>query len=237
VVAFNGDGESGASNTVSCFTLANVPKTPLLGEVGADYITVALVPDDGNPGLTEYAIYEANSQKYVQSNGSFDSAEAWLTYEQWGSAAGIKVVGGQYVAQMKMALDTGQSYNFMAKARNGDGITTTFSGGTAGTPPEGAINIVASKAVGINLAMGGMINSVIGKAVFAQWQEAGQTSQGVRLFQELSIFLNIVLLILLLIIVVSIFESFKRLTVSGFGKKLQIIKNLLLKGHLQTVVS
>ncbi|MBD3359795.1 MAG: hypothetical protein GF365_03775, partial [Candidatus Buchananbacteria bacterium] len=133
VTAFSGSGESSASNTASCYTLANTPLTPVIGEIGEEYITVILEANDGNPPNTEYAIYEINNAKYVQADGSFGETETWQTYEDWGGADGVAVVGTD--SQLTMALDTSQEYGFAAKARNGDGIETDFSTGTTGTEP------------------------------------------------------------------------------------------------------
>jgi uncharacterized repeat protein (TIGR01451 family) len=231
VTAFNNINQSGPSNTASCYTLANVPNRPG-AQTGVDYITIILDPEDGNPEYTEYAIIEANAGNYVHSDGSFLDVEIWQTYEDWGSANGITVVGGEASQPIEneeliIALDTRQSYNFAVKARNGDGIETAFSPGTTGEIAGLEPAIVISKGVGINVSQG-QISQVFAKAVLATSGQAAQ-SIGERLIIEFSLILNIILIILVILLLVSIYEALKYIQVKGVGKKIKVAFNLLHK--------
>jgi len=148
VKTFNGGGESVASNTASCYTLANPPLEPLIGEVTAGSIVVKINPGDNNPPNTEYAIKELNSNEYINPDGTFGLSENWQSYANWGGENGVAVSGEPLPAsqslnynvnaQFKISLASGQSYQFAVKARNGDGVETALSGGTETTTQGGA---------------------------------------------------------------------------------------------------
>ncbi|MCX6745912.1 MAG: hypothetical protein NTX00_02725 [Candidatus Parcubacteria bacterium] len=147
VTAFNGSGESGQSNTASCYTLANTPLEPIIGAATENSIVVKINPGDNNPANTEYAIKELNSGQYINLDGTFGLAENWQTYANWGGNNGVVINGEPLIttqplsnvnAQIKISLASGTTYNFAVKARNGDGVETAFSGSTSGdteTPP------------------------------------------------------------------------------------------------------
>jgi hypothetical protein len=147
VTTFNGAGESGASNTASCYTLANTPLELEILTTTIDSITLKINPADNNPPTTEYAIKELNSNQYINPDGTFSYTENWQDYEGWGGDNGIIISGeplplaeqpinensnSNINAQFKISLTAGQTYNFAVKAKNGDGIETTFS---PSTPP------------------------------------------------------------------------------------------------------
>ena len=153
VTAFNGQGESAASNTASCYTWANTPLEPLIGAKTQNSLVVKINPGDNNPANTEYAIKELTSNQYINQNGTFSLFENWQTYENWGKENGV-VVNGEplpapeqpmnenintnFNAQFKISLASGTTYNFAVKARNGDGVETAFSGTIPGDtqPPS-----------------------------------------------------------------------------------------------------
>jgi len=141
VKTFNGAGESAASNTVSCYTLANVPLPLIIGETTGDSIVVKIDSRDNNSPITEYAIKELNSNQYINPDGTFSLTENWQTHANWGGENGIAVSGeplpetqilnSNINAQFKISLIPGQTYSFAIKARNGDGVETAISGGTS----------------------------------------------------------------------------------------------------------
>jgi len=153
VKTFNANGESGPSNTGSCYTMANSPLPPIIGEATGNSIVVKINLADNNPPNTEYVIKELNSDEYINPDGTFSLTENWQTYEGWGGEAGIRVTGNPVPAsnflpelgteniisysnsimQFKISLIADQTYNFAVKARNGDGVETAISGGTTGT--------------------------------------------------------------------------------------------------------
>jgi len=167
VKTFNANGESAASNTASCYTLANVPLEPIIGEITTGSIVVKINPADNNPANTEYVIKELNSNQYINPDGTFSPSENWQSYENWGGENGIAVSGEPIElpsieeqpnslgnenyntningnlneninAQFTISLASGQSYQFAVKARNGDGVETALSGGTNGATQGGA---------------------------------------------------------------------------------------------------
>jgi hypothetical protein len=149
VRAFNGAGESSDSNTASCYTLANTPLMPIIGEITTDSIILKIDANDTNPNYTEYALKELNSNQYINPDGTFSYTENWQDYEGWGGDNGVIVNGEPLLVnallnnnnnyndnnnvnvQFKISLTAGQTYNFTVKAKNGDGVETTFSGSTS----------------------------------------------------------------------------------------------------------
>lgn len=198
--------ESQASNTEKCFTLANEPLPIIIGEVTENSVQLILDNKDGNPEETLYAIYEAKSGKYVQADGSLGSEPFWQTYEQWGGANGIfvSVLGAQVMGQFRITLtnvDLSQ-YDFVAQVKNGDDIVTA----------EPAAVISASKGVAINLVTNS--NTLLGKIASAS-NNFQKQSVALRLIQEFSIFLNILLLILIIFFGLNLYGAYKYLNISG----------------------
>ncbi|MCX6740270.1 MAG: FG-GAP-like repeat-containing protein, partial [Candidatus Parcubacteria bacterium] len=144
--------EESFTGLVSCYTLANIPKQVIIAPLSSGILNLKLDPNDGNPANTEYAIKEITTGKYLQSDGNFSDVESWQTYEAWGGAAGIAVIG-KPVPAVQIALTSSDPYNLAAKARNGDGVETDLGAGN-GQPAPAAIkpNIVATKGVAVNLA-------------------------------------------------------------------------------------
>jgi|GEM_PF-4489036 len=238
VTTFNGQGESTASNTASCYTLANTPLSPGIVSVAQDNIVVKLMPNDGNPPETKYAIKEMISKKYVQSNGTFGDSEAWQTWLDWGGDKGIKVMGGTTTtAQFNISLQSGTTYNFAAKAKNGDGIETALSSGSSGTTTGGGgantpnVTITATKGVGINLALNSPIKTELIKAAYAYdelilKQTTGQERM-ILFLEEFLVFLAIVLLLSIIFLILGLHGALKNL-----NKPEPIINRLKLIWHL-----
>jgi uncharacterized repeat protein (TIGR01451 family) len=191
--------ESLASNTEKCFTLANEPLPVIIGEVTEDSVQIILDNHDGNPAETLYALYEAKSGKYVQADGSLGSEPFWQTYASWGGASGIYVsilttpVPGQ--VSLSANLDLSQ-FDFVAKVKNGDNIVTV--------EPE-LTNVSISKAAAVNIVR--IENTLFGKIAAASNGFEPQ-SVAMRLIQEFSFLLNIMLLILVLLLAYNVYASY-----------------------------
>ncbi len=110
-----------ASNFV---THANIPGAPIVDGSTANSLNVA-VNVNLNPDLTEFAIYETSTAKFVQANGSLGSTVVWQTAAQWHvdvSNTRITVNG----------LSVGVTYTFRVKARNADNFETDYGESTTG---------------------------------------------------------------------------------------------------------
>ena len=138
--------ESEPSDIVDCYTLANLPLPVIIGEVTEDSVQIIIDAGDGNPGETEYSIYEANSGLYVQTDGSLGSEPVWQTRSQWGGETGIYVNVVDIIPELKVIAQffisiNVEDYNFVAQVRNSAGVVTE--------KPES--NISAIKYVGRNI--------------------------------------------------------------------------------------
>ncbi|MBN1326117.1 hypothetical protein JW977_04035 [Candidatus Falkowbacteria bacterium] len=237
--AFNGAGESGPSNTASCYTLATVPAPPGIREVTSSYIHLLPQVFTNNPPHTEYAFKETSTDKYIDANGLFADIETWQTYDGWGGADGIIVSGDapleqyieqeQYINQVNMSLQPLTHYYFVAKARNGDGIETAFSGATPILTPTttGLANFSISKGVALNIAKNSASN--LFKTAFAE-ENNPTDSRYILLLREFSMLLNLILIILGIFFIISIFSSVKYLAQSKKSRKsLSLVWNILTK--------
>jgi fimbrial isopeptide formation D2 family protein len=220
VKAYNYSGTSTGTTPATCYTLASRPNQVHITDITADSISIKLDPNDGNPSGTKYAIrvISGTETNYVNPDGSFSPTESWHTYAGFGGANGVDVTGeilpsntNINAALVRMALNTGQTYSFSAKAQNGDGIETEYSDSNASTPQLGtAPDITAVKGAAINLAW----NSSFGLFATA-W--AGQNlfidisgSLG-HVLEVFSWLLNIILLILLIMFGLSLHQTIKYL--------------------------
>jgi|GEM_PF-5862104 len=106
-------------------TLANTPGAPTVSVIDSTQANVS-INANGNPSNTEYAIFEANTSKYVQTNGTIISNPVWQTETAWETSCSntCKLVTG---------LIPGAAQYFQVKARNGavSHVETAFSGGTS----------------------------------------------------------------------------------------------------------
>lgn len=114
VLAFN---EIGEGNFVSNYTvtLAQTPNVPQITGVGYTWLTV-IIDSTGNSSNTLFAIYESNTQLFVQSNGVLSVSPYWQTYSDWGRSSGFKVRG----------LNRASNYSFQVKAKNLNDIETPY---------------------------------------------------------------------------------------------------------------
>ena len=118
IAAFNDNGESDRSNTVTFWTLAEVPSAPVVDGATNNSLNVAIGPRGSNPDETEYAIQCTTTGDWVQADGSLGAAPVWQTAMVWDT---VTVTG--------LTPDT--TYVFAVTARNGEG-TETAQGPTAG---------------------------------------------------------------------------------------------------------
>jgi len=116
-----GTSYGSASNFV---THANIPGAPIVDGSTANSLNVA-VNVNLNPDVTEFAIYETNSAKFVQANGSLGLSVVWQTANQWH----INVSNTRITVN---GLSTGLTYTFKVKARNADNFETDYGESTSG---------------------------------------------------------------------------------------------------------
>ena len=117
---------TGYSKRADFRTLANVPAAPTVNNPTATTIKIT-VNVNANPAITEFAIRDSATQKFVQLNGSLGDTARWQTASAWGT----KTVTG---------LTPGMAYAFRVKARNGDNIETAFG-------PSSSVMTVAKPSV------------------------------------------------------------------------------------------
>jgi hypothetical protein len=115
ITPFNESGE-GPFGSIAVTTFANIPDMPVLSDVQSHSLTVTVIPSD-NPDATQYAIMATNTTtEYIQADGSLGSEPVWETYLEWGGSDGLSVSG----------FDPCQKYTFRVKAKNLEGIETSF---------------------------------------------------------------------------------------------------------------
>ncbi len=114
--ATNSQGTSYGSES-SFYTLANVPGAPTVNNPTVSSLDVT-VAANSNPSTTQFAIQEAVSGNYVQTDGTLGGTAAWQTASAWGT----KTVTG---------LSVNTSYSFQVKARNTSPGTETSFGSPA----------------------------------------------------------------------------------------------------------
>ncbi len=108
----------GYGETVDFWTLAEVPGKPQSDNVTGT--TVEITPGtDPNPDNTEYAIREITTNRYVQDDGTMNTAAVWQTMADWGT-----VIVTLYDPQNRTG---NREYEFQVKARNGDQVETDYS--------------------------------------------------------------------------------------------------------------
>lgn len=105
-------GKTGHGNVESFYTLANVPSIPTISEVRASSLKISIA-SDANPIYTNYAIFEENTGKYIQTDGTLGSSAFFQTASSWGNK---KIIG----------LLPSNLYSFKIVAQNGSGQLTSF---------------------------------------------------------------------------------------------------------------
>ncbi|GAA4331592.1 hypothetical protein GCM10023184_23640 [Flaviaesturariibacter amylovorans] len=146
VVATNGGGTTTGSD-VTFVSPAATTMAPSISNATASTLDVT-INDPSNPANTEYAILETTTNRYVQSNGTLNTAPVWQVAggnpDQWGGNSGIPSTA------RVSGLVSNTSYTFVVIARNSSGITTAQS-------PSGSGSTIAGNSIGIT---GGVPTSV-----------------------------------------------------------------------------
>ena len=118
------------------WTLANVPSAPIVDGATATSLDVT-VNENNNPNITEYCINESSTGKFVQTDGSLNTIEVWQTATSWSTIT-------------LNNLNTGDTYTFRVKARNGELVETVYSieasGTTCQNPTDGG-SIAAAQSI------------------------------------------------------------------------------------------
>ena len=96
------------------WTLAETPAAPNLERAGSTSLRVA-PGEDGNPGYTEYAIYNQTGGQWIAADGSGEAAPVWRTRDAWGTVTAT-------------GLTPATEHAFRMKARNGEGVETALGG-------------------------------------------------------------------------------------------------------------
>jgi len=123
------------SGSASAYTLAATPATPTVNGSTASSLNIN-VNSNGNPSGTVFAIQcsattDGNwSGMFVNASGNPSASEVWRTDTAWGTTAATGMVS-----------DT--QYCFRVKARNGDGIETSY-GSTACADTTGVVTDTVS---------------------------------------------------------------------------------------------
>lgn len=113
VAATNAFGDSAKTTPYTAWTLAAVPAAPVVSDPTTVSLRVAVDLGDGNPSGTEYAIWCATTEQWVQASGALGASEVWNTALTWGA----KTVTGLLPDEL---------YEFQVKARNGEGVETAL---------------------------------------------------------------------------------------------------------------
>jgi hypothetical protein len=116
--ANNGDwdfGGTGYGETLDFWTHAELPTAPVVDEITASTVRIALSEDD-NPDYTEYAIFETTISRYIQDDGTMSVTPVWNTFEEWGE----KTVS----LYANLNLTGNRHYSFGSIARNGAAVQT-----------------------------------------------------------------------------------------------------------------
>jgi formylglycine-generating enzyme required for sulfatase activity len=128
----SGLSDSNPSPVVRVYTLANVPTAPTCVSSGQNAITVSISTDDGNPVHTQYALRNLTNNKWYDSSGNQQdtSIAAYAPSTAWQD---VHIDG----------LDSGTTYRFAFRARNGDNIETAI-GAVAEVRTDGQSTTVGS---------------------------------------------------------------------------------------------
>ena len=102
------------------YTEAITPSAPVPEEHTSVTIHIT-IGDDTNSADTEYAIYNETDAVYIDASGYGSAVEIWQNRAIWGTVT-------------VRDLDPVTEYTFRVKARNRDGIETSFGPGATITP-------------------------------------------------------------------------------------------------------
>jgi len=118
VAARRHTAQSAKTDNYTTWTLAEVPKAPVLAWAAGGKTRVTIRLPDGNPGWTEYAIrvwlYPGGNQ-WVQASGALGPNPVWQTASEWGAI----------VTETRPVL-ADSPISFWVRVRNGAGLETAF---------------------------------------------------------------------------------------------------------------
>lgn len=117
--ATNSASGTGYGTVANFYTLAAIPSAPTVGSPTGSSLNITIA-NDSNPSLTTYAIFEINTAKYVQADGTLGVSPIYQTASTWGT----KTLTG---------LTPSTTYTFQVTAKNGNGDTTTGTTTSDGT--------------------------------------------------------------------------------------------------------
>lgn len=123
VAAYNNEGPSAKTITITKYTLANTPAAPSVTSPTENTLDVSIGSGDGNTTWTLYAIQISPSvggNTWIQSDGSVGASAVYQTAAAWG----VVTVQG---------LSSSTIYTFTVIARNGDNTDTAAGPGGSGT--------------------------------------------------------------------------------------------------------
>jgi hypothetical protein len=142
--------ENTAPSTTKKYVKPYKPDAPTVGNPQNTSVDVTVNPHTGESSTVPYAIFETTTGKYVQTNGSLDTAAVWKTLGtaagQWGNSSGVS--GKITVTGLTSPV---ARYSFEVKSRNPadtahqSGSESSFSnvGAVANTAPVISITSVA----------------------------------------------------------------------------------------------
>ena len=130
-----GQNETSYSSIRYIYTHANTPGTPSVTNPTSSTLDVNVAPN-GNPSWTEFAIWVEKSgggaSYYLNaSGGSNGGTPVWRTDAAWGTVTAT-------------GLESGTTYLFSVKARNGDGVETDFSSAGSGTTTSASFTLAVT---------------------------------------------------------------------------------------------
>ncbi|NHB68069.1 T9SS type A sorting domain-containing protein [Perlabentimonas gracilis] len=115
------NAETGYGETADFWTLASIPNAPEITNITTSTLDITF-ENNSNPEITQFAIHETTTNRYIQPDGSMNTTPAWQTKSEWGTTA---------VTLYDVNNRTGnRNYNFEIKARNGAEIETSYGDAT-----------------------------------------------------------------------------------------------------------
>lgn len=128
--------ETSWSSSSSAYTLANTPAAPTVNGPTTSTLNIN-VNANGNPSGTVFAIQCSSTSdgtwvsRFVDAAGQPSAGEIWQTDAAWGTIAA-------------QGLTAGTEYCFRVKARNGDGIETSYGSAACATTSTGVTDTVSA---------------------------------------------------------------------------------------------
>ncbi len=177
------------------YTLAAIPSITSALSTGDNKVQLT-VEHNGNPLITEYAIYETTTGTWVQGDNTLGNDKFYQSITDWFDGGKVEITG----------LEQGKTLTFMLIARNGDGLETDYSPAINVTVSQfDHANVVLNKKVGINLLekSGALSGVYFGKLVSAS-SDAAQWILNLPLYSKITNGYLIVVAIFLIIFLIGI---------------------------------